>query len=400
MKITFNRSIAVWLLLVLLAVPLVLASCGGIKEADLKITNTVDKTATSVGDIITYTITLTNNGSVNATRIEVTDDWPTGLTYVSYTAGQGSYDYISKIWTVGNLDSKATATLAITAAVTPRVGVTIIDNITRVSKLDQPDTNTINKIAVASITIQSTDLTITNTVDNANPDEKSTIVYTVTLTNNGETDATDVIVADYLPQGVTYLSSNADQGKYDAGTADWTVGNLTKGASITLTIKATINSGTGALKIDNMANLAYIDQPDTNLNNNTATASLTVNGADLTISIAEDSVAPKELGTVNFTVTLTNNGPLDDTGIEVTGVVPAGLTFVSGVTLSGSYDAATGKWAAGSLAKGDSVTLTIQVTVNSGTSKQTIRYKVDITHTDQPDGNTYDNSSTTLINVG
>jgi uncharacterized repeat protein (TIGR01451 family) len=398
MKNTIKQSIVVGFLLVSLAPLFVLSGCGT-KTADFKITNTVDKTATSVGDTVTYTIILTNNGSINTTGVAVTDDWPVGLTYVSNNAGQGSYDSSTGIWTVGNLDTKASVRLTITAVVTPAIGVPIIDNVTRVSHVDQPNGDINTEVGVASITIQSTELAVTNTVDNAAPDELSILTYTITLTNNSQTDATNVIVADYLPQGVTYISSNADQGNYDTATHNWTVANVAKGVSLNLTIKARVNSGTGALKIDNTPILAYADQPDSNLSNNTATASVTVNGSDLSISIAEDNIQPKELGTVKYTLTLTNNGPLDDTGIIVTAVLPPGLTFVSGTTTQGSYDAVTGKWNAGSLANGVTSTLTIQVTVNAGTAKQKINYKVDITHTDKPDGSGSDNSSSTLVTI-
>ena len=88
--------------------------------------------------------------------------------------------------------------------------------------------------------------------------------------------------------------------------------------------------------------MAYADQPDSNLNNNDATASVKVNGADLGITNGEDDTTPSVGDTVTFTVTLTNNGPLDDTGIIVTDIVPAGLTYSSSVADQGTYDVTTG----------------------------------------------------------
>ena len=57
MKFTIKQSIAVWFLLVLMVLPFGLSGCGA-KTADLKITNTSDKATVSVGDNVTYTITL------------------------------------------------------------------------------------------------------------------------------------------------------------------------------------------------------------------------------------------------------------------------------------------------------------------------------------------------------
>ena len=396
MKFTIKQSIVVWFLLVLLALPFGLSGCGT-KSADLKITNAVDKAITNVGDNVTYTITLTNNGSVNGTGVAVTDDWPAGLTDVSSNTAQGSYDNSTGIWTVGNLDAKASAKLTITATVAGRSGVLLIDNIVRVSHIDQPDNSMYEQIASAGIKVQSADLTLTSVVDKATPNEQDKITYTITLTNNGPGDATGVIVSDYLPSGVTYASSTADEGSYDAVSDNWTVGNIADGATLTLTIKASIDKGTGALKLDNVPLVIYADQPDSDLSNNTATASITVNGADLSISDAEDSAAPKEGGTVNITVTLVNNGPLDDTGVVAACLVPPGLTYVSNTPDQGSYDAATGVWTVGNIANGVTLRLVIGTTVNSGTAKQKISYHVSITHADQPDGDTGDNTSATLI---
>ena len=122
MNNTIKKSISVLFLLVLLVLPFVFSGCGT-KGAAFSITNTVDKTTANVGDTVTYTINMTNTGSVNATGLAVTDDWPVGLTYVSSSADQGNYDNSTSIWTVGNLNTKASAKLTITATVASRAGV-------------------------------------------------------------------------------------------------------------------------------------------------------------------------------------------------------------------------------------------------------------------------------------
>ena len=174
-----------------------------------------------------------------------------------------------------------------------------------------------NKIAVSSFTVQSADMGITITVDKATPNENDTVTYTITLTNNGPINATGVIVYDALPEDVTYVSSTADQGSYDTSSGNWTVGNVDNGASIKLTIKVTVNSETGAFAIDNGTQIIYTDQPDSNLNNNIATASITVNGAELEITKSVDTVTPGEGDTVTYYITVTNNGPLKATGVAV-----------------------------------------------------------------------------------
>jgi uncharacterized repeat protein (TIGR01451 family) len=398
MRYTIKKSISVLFLLLLLVLPFVFSGCGT-KGVAFSITNTVDKSTANVGDTVTYTIAVTNNGSVNATGLTVIDDWPVGITYVSSNADQGSYDNSTSIWTVGNLNTMASARLTITATVTVRAGVIILDNQVRISKVDQQDDNMPKQIANASFTIQSADLTLTNTVDNAAPDQQGTITYTVNLTNNGPANATGVVVYEDLPQNVTYVSSSTNQGSYDSSSGNWTIGNVTNGAGAKLTITVTVNMGTGALGIDNVVAMAYADQPDSNLNNNDATASVKVNGADLGLTNGEDNTSPSVGDTVTFTVTLTNNGPLDDTGIIVTDIVPAGLTYSSSVADQGTYNATTGIWTVGSVANTGTATLTLKVTVNSGMATQKITSTAKITHSDQPDGDTSDNISATQVNV-
>ena len=398
MKNTIKKSIGILFLVILLVLPFVFSGCGT-KSAAFSVTNSVDKTTANVGDTVTYTINITNTGSINATDLMVTDDWPVGITYVSSSADKGSYDNSSTIWTVGNLNTGASAKLTITATVAKRAGVTILDNMVRVSKVDQTDNEMPKQTANASFTVQSADLTITNTVDNAAPNQQGNINYTINLTNNGPADATGVVVYDALPQGVTYVSSNTNQGSYDSKSGNWTVGNVANGASAKLTVTASVDNGTGALEIDNLVVMAYADQPDSNLNNNDATAVLKVNGSDLALSNGEDNTSPSVGATVTFTVTLTNNGPLDDTGIIVTDIVPAGLTYLSSVADQGTYNAATGIWNIGSVANGATATLTLKVTVNTGTATQKITSTAKITHSDQPDGDTSDNISATQVNI-
>jgi len=398
MNNTIKKSISILFLVISLVLPFIFSGCGT-KSAAFSITNSVDKTTANVGDIVIYTINITNTGSVNATGLMVTDDWPVGIAYVSSSADKGNYDNSTTIWTVGNLNTGSSAKLTITANVVSRAGVLILDNMVRVSKVDQTDNEMPKQTANASFTVQSADLTITNTVDNAAPNLQGNINYTINLTNNGPANATGVVVYDALPQGVTYVSSNTNQGSYDAKSGNWTVGNVANGAAAKLTITANVNTGTGALEIDNLALMAYADQPDSNLNNNDDTAVVKVNGSDLALSNGEDNTSPSVGATVTFTVTLTNNGPLDDTGIIVTDIVPAGLTYLSSVADQGTYNAATGIWNIGSVANGATATLTLKVTVNTGTATQKITSTAKITHSDQPDGYTADNIAAMQINM-
>src|SRR5207237_5494686 len=50
------------------------------QQADLAVTKTVNNAAPNVGDTITFTVTLTDNGPNSATNAQLTDLLPAGLT--------------------------------------------------------------------------------------------------------------------------------------------------------------------------------------------------------------------------------------------------------------------------------------------------------------------------------
>ncbi len=119
------------------------------------------------------------------------------------------------------------------------------------------------------------DLAVEKEVDDATPDEEDTIVYTVTITNNGPDDATGIEVEDVLPAEVTYVSDVASQGSYDDATGVWVVGDLNNGEFATLELTVTVNDGTAGDTFDNTATKTTPD--DTDPSNDSDTVSVTVN---------------------------------------------------------------------------------------------------------------------------
>ena len=85
-----------------------------------------------------------------------------------------------------------------------------------------------------------------------------------------------------------------------------------------------------------------------------------------------------------------NNGAAQATNVSLTDLLPAGLTATAnnGVASQGSYDAATGIWTIGTIANGDSATLTLEGIVDVGESGNTIVNVTTAAAGDQPDPNT------------
>ncbi len=128
------------------------------------------------------------------------------------------------------------------------------------------------------------DLAMVKTVDNPNPRAGDTIIYTLTLTNNGPNNANNIVVNDRLPIELTYVS-HLGAGTYDPVSGDWTPGVLMKaGDVVQLTITATVNLGIVEGTITtNTATLTASNAPDSVPGNNSSSAAVTVVAPNLTI---------------------------------------------------------------------------------------------------------------------
>ncbi len=219
-----------------------------------------------------------------------------------------------------------------------------------------------------------------------------TVTYTVTLTNTGSSlqpDNAGNEFTDTLPAGLTLVSANATSGTAStaANTVSWNGSLAPLGGSVTLTITATINAGTGGQTISNQGS-ALIDT-DGNGSNETSVptddpgtaavndpTSFLVAGTANVTATKTASGTTVEGGTVTYTIVLSNSGngvQGDNAGNEFTDTLPAGLTLVSAIATSGTVSTAanTVNWN-GSIPAGGSVTITITASINAGTVGQTI----------------------------
>ncbi|WP_433830070.1 PKD domain-containing protein [Flavobacterium anhuiense] len=348
------------------------------RSSDLSITKTVNNAAPVVGTIVTFEIIITNNGPQDNTGIKVKDILPSGYTHNGFTVTTGTYDPTTGEWVIGSLLNGNSETLQIVATVNASGDYT---NITEVISADLPDPNstpnngvpTENDYASVSTTPipQTSDLSLTKSVNNPTPIVGSQVVFEVTLTNNGPNDNTGIQITDVLPSGYTFTGVTTSKGSYDPATGLWTVGNLISGNLETLEILATVNATGDYL---NVAEVTAADLPDPNstpnngvpTENDYATANTTPiqQSSDLSLTKTVNNTTPLVGSLINFKVVVTNNGPNDNTGIEITDVLPSGYSFVSFTTSKGTFNPATGIWTIGNLLTANSETLQIFATVN------------------------------------
>jgi uncharacterized repeat protein (TIGR01451 family) len=367
-----------------------------VREVDLSISQTVDNPAPAVGETVAFTLTLTNNGPENAQNVFVDDLLPAGLAFVSSAPSAGTYSAGPGVWAVGDLVVGQTVILVITASVEPAALGTTITNTATIDTA-QFDPNPANNSASAAITVGA-DLAVTKTVDAPNPIPGQTVTFTVGVSSAGPSSAA-VTVTDLLPAGLTFSTSAATQGTYDAITGLWAVGTLNPGGSATLTITAVVTGAVG----DVITNTATASSPegDANPGDNSASAVVTVTApsADLVVSVTLLNSQPPTVGeVVNYRVTVANNGPNAATAVSFTDLIPTELTYVSATTATGLYDSGTDTWTIGTLNPGAPIDLVLAATANPGTQGVTINHPITVSATSS-DPNPGDNTGNLVVTI-
>jgi len=181
------------------------------------------------------------------------------------------------------------------------------------------------------------------------------LLYTISVTNNGPNDASNVVVTDTLPSGVQLASSNYPcvASPNTPGALDCMLGSLAPGAVAALEIGVQ----TGPDLPDVIINIASVtsDTADPNPQNNATEANVAVvpKTADLALTKigTPNPVVAGEI--VNYTLTLVNNGPHDAPGVfvadDLAGLQAASFDPECAVVPDGSLLCLPGALAAGAI---------------------------------------------------
>ncbi|WP_405017229.1 DUF11 domain-containing protein [Kitasatospora sp. NBC_00070] len=338
-------------------------------KADVAITKKAASNApVAAGESFDYTITVTNNGPSQASGLVVTDALPAALKFVSASDGCTAAGQNVSCPKLATLAAKASKTYTITVQLDPAYAGdgTDVRNQAKVAT-DSADPDLANNTSDASTgglpgpgpgpnppAPVKADVAVTKKPASTNPvSPGESFDYTVTVTNNGPSEAKGLVVTDALPSVLKFVSASDGCTVAGQDVSCPKLATLAAKASKSYTIKVQLDpayTGDGS-DVKNQAKVAT-DTTDPDLTNNTsdaATGTLPGPGpgpnpptpvkADVAITKKASASAPVAAGeSFEYTVTVTNNGPSDAKGLVVTDALPAALKFVSasdGCTASG-----------------------------------------------------------------
>ena len=340
---------------------------------DLAITKVVDNANPLFDSIITYTITVVNNGPDASTDVVVKDIWPAnGLKFITST---GTYNPATGIWNVGELGSNEIATLTITAKTT---AVGKFENKVSVNGTGY-DSNLSNNNASVNITVP--DCVILNITKVATggivfeePNKEviagEKITYTVIVSNYGPSVATNVYLTDLFNADELLnmeYNSNGNWVKYNNGIA---LGDIDVNEAVMILFRATVNHSTRGL-INNTVKITT-DIKDARGNFEANETVKAIDNSTLVINKTSnvDAINPGDL--FNYTIVITAEGSSDSLGVILTDKLDQSLLDAQNAVfyVNGNY---VGKWNGsyniGTLKTGNSVTVTIEVKALNSANK-------------------------------
>ncbi|GAB4147844.1 MAG: hypothetical protein OHK0017_10010 [Patescibacteria group bacterium] len=341
----------------------------------ISLTKATDKNQVRTGEEITYTLTYRNTGNVALNNVVVTDQIDAKTTYVANSctpANQCQYTDSNKTvtWNVGNVAVNGTANLTFKV----RVNTGATGQILNQGYVDfdgNGDPIPSNQVIITIIPDQP-NIEITKAADKTRVRTGENITYTVTYKNTGNVALNNVVITDVLDAKLDFVSA-ANGGTYNQAnrTITWNIGTLATNAQATVSFVASVKAGsTGTI-----LNKAFIDfdgNGDPIPSNEVVV--IIDNGLAIIKTASASVVNPND--ELTYTINYANNTGVEATGVMITDVLDAKLTYVSGCTTETkcTYNEAnrTLTWNIGTMAAGATGSVNFKVKVNANVPAGTI----------------------------
>ncbi|HEX2834088.1 MAG TPA: C25 family cysteine peptidase [Thermoanaerobaculia bacterium] len=242
------------------------------------------------GNQLTFTQSVTNNSTiVPAYNVVLTQTTPPGTTFVSMTPPPGWSCTTPSIGGTGTVTCAKTDPLApstgsgnftFVVATDPGLanGSTITQPVSTSTSSPEPNTAN-NSTSTTTSVIRRVDVGVTKAASDPGPDsafaQGENVTYTLVVSNNGPSRATNVVMTDTLPAGLSFVSvtPGGPTCTQSSGTVTCTYATMNPGATNNISITATITVNT--TQIINTANVTRTET-DTNATNDSASATISV----------------------------------------------------------------------------------------------------------------------------
>ncbi|MDG1594848.1 DUF11 domain-containing protein, partial [Bacillus cereus] len=358
-----------------------------INSGEITLVKSVDKTFATIGDTISYTITLSNPGNVTSQNIIFTDILPDGTTFISGTltndSGTQQIGNPANGIQIENINPNGTAVITLNVLVTNIPSINPISNsssvqFSHVVDPSQPSVSQTNVSNAVSTTINSAILATQKSADKSIVSVGDTITYTTTITNTGNTAATNITFTSAIPASTTFIpNSFTINGVQQSGAQPAlgvTIPSIAPGETVTVTFQANVLSVPPSSSIMGNDTILYsytVDPNGTPITTSTSTNIVTnpVLDAMITMIKSVDQTLVTLGDTITYTTILTNSGNTNATNITFTDLIPDGTTFITdSVTIDGitqiGLNPNTGI-TIGAIAPNSSISIAFQVTATS-----------------------------------
>jgi uncharacterized repeat protein (TIGR01451 family) len=208
-----------------------------IQAPTITVAKTDTLSAVEPGQALTYSLRITNSGSIPASGLLISDVLPAGVTYAAGAATPDETDRIGQLLIWENLGPipPSGGVIAVTLPVSvdsPAENGVILTDTLRVRYTNQADHSYATGVAMDTTTIAAPDLSISK---RDYPDPVfvgQMITYTIFYTNTGAAAAPNVVITDAVPISTTYASCRGGLTcNEDGGTVSWSIGSVPDGAS-------------------------------------------------------------------------------------------------------------------------------------------------------------------------
>ena len=353
---------------------------------DLELIKRASVSVPRAGDTVGFQLTVFNNSSNDATGVEVQDVVPSGFTIIPSGIDNGGVMSSPNVATWSNLNIEAFGVIRLTVAVIVNESGDYT-NVAQITAADQVDVDSTpgnddgdqseDDEDSATSAPETTDISIEKMVSNNNPRVRDIVTYTITVTNEGAVAATGVEVADYLPTDFCVNFTNiSGNGLFIGDRIIWSDLFVPAGGEVVLTFDATVAASADGQSVTNLAEVTDMDQTDVdsepgNLDRTSGPAQDdesmavfnvgTVSDLELIKEVDQVQVSPND--EVQFSITITNNGPDPAFGVGVEDLLPDGYGAISNISDDGILTSHRLFWFIEQIPVNESVTLTFDATV-------------------------------------